>query len=211
MHLLFDLDGTIMDSAEGIINALNHTLVTLGEEPRDPQSLTRFIGPSLKVIFTEVLNTSCAAAIDEAIVTYREYYFTRGYKESKPYEGIDQTLSCLQDKAQTIRICTARRRDIATTIIKHFGLDAYFDDIHGCDLDGTKTEIIKGLLADGTIARPAFMIGDRGGDIAAAHNAGIGSIAVRYGFGSLAELTNAKPTHIVDCHEELLAIVAGAA
>ncbi|MFC1601888.1 HAD hydrolase-like protein [Candidatus Sumerlaeota bacterium] len=153
MHLVFDLDGTIMDSAEGIINALNHTLVAFGEEPRDPQSLTRFVGPSLKQIFAEVLNTSCATAIDEAIVTYREYYFTRGYQESRPYPGIEQTLSCLQEKTRTMRICTARRRDIATTIIKHFGLDAFFDDIHGCDLDGTKTEIIKSLLADGTIER----------------------------------------------------------
>ncbi len=204
-NILFDLDGTLTDPKEGIINSILFALTKLGIEENHIEELDNFIGPPLRVSFSTRYNLSDKQA-DEGLTYYREYFSKKGLYENKPYPGIRKVLeSLVRDKYQLF-VATSKPTVYATQILEHFNLQRYFIMIAGSNLDNTRTdksEVIAYLLKTQKLeAKESVMIGDRKHDIRGARNNSMMSIGVTYGYGSLQELEEEKPEFIVnDCAE----------
>ncbi len=183
--VIFDLDGTISDPAEGITKSINYALVELGYEARPEAELLRYIGPHLNVTFSELTGIKDEVILSRAIELYRERYIPIGYSENHLYEGITEVLSGLVSGGSILCIATTKRKDIAVKVLELFEIDSYFAQVHGCDLDRSKADLLMDILSDETLnKRPMVMIGDRDTDFLAASEVDMPSIAVRWGYGN---------------------------
>jgi len=208
---LFDLDGTIVDSQQGIVNSILHTVATFGLEMPSMERLKKFIGPPIRVSFEKVFNMSPKDA-NSAVSKYREYYAEKGVFENILYPGIEDTLKILKERGKTIALATLKPTVFAVKILEEFGISQYFTYALGSELNGdrnTKGEVISDVLdALGDISKEkTVMIGDREYDILGAREMGLSSIGVTYGFGSRRELEYAGADMIVDSVPELLDLV----
>lgn len=196
-HILFDLDGTITDSIEGITNSIQYSLKSFGMTEKDAQSLRRFLGPPLKQSFMKFYGFSESKA-DQAVAKYREYFQTKGIYENKVYPGIPHLLESLSDK--TIVLATAKPQIFAQKILDYFALTPYFSFVGGCTLNGkrtTKSEVISYVLSENHISPDcAIMVGDREDDVIGARNNHVDSIGVLYGYGGEEELMSAGATYL---------------
>ena len=203
--ILFDLDGTLTDSGEGIMNAVRYTLERYEKTATEAQ-LRSFIGPPLQTQFQQFLNVSEEEG-KRAVSIYREYYTERGIFENKVYAGVIGLLEQL--KASGFRICmaTSKPETFAVQIAEHFSFASYFDRIGGALMDGRRTkkcEVIEYVRAEEGIGRKrdardsVRMIGDREHDILGAKQTGIHSMGVLYGYGSREELEKAGAEWIAE-------------
>ncbi len=205
--IIFDLDGTLTNPFEGVINAAQYALEKLKIDAGNAETFNRFIGPPLLISFQEIYSLSEEDA-RRAVTLYREYYGVRGMYENSVYEGIPELLALLRQKGKILFVATTKAEVFAAKILQHFQMDCYFSLIVGSNLDGTrsaKDELIKHVLD--TISHvpkeEIVMVGDRLYDIEGVRANGISSIAVTYGFGTFEELTNAKPDYLVSSVEQL--------
>jgi phosphoglycolate phosphatase len=206
-HIIFDLDGTLTDSSEGIINSVLYALKKIGINENDSGKLKQFIGPPLY----ESLQLHYGMSREEALRTvpiYREYFSEKGIFENRLYPGAAEILHDLNARGKKIHMATSKPTVYTHQILKHFGIYRYFSGIVGANLDGSldhKPEIIRALLLQKPriIKKVAVMIGDRKYDLAGAHANGIKSIGVTWGYGSGEELRQEKPYAIVDSFEKL--------
>jgi phosphoglycolate phosphatase len=201
-HILFDLDGTLTDPAEGIIKCYQHSLGRLNASCPPAEALTAFIGPPIRATFAAVLETDDEALIEQALTIYRERFSTIGLFENRIYEGVPEMLTELQTSGYDLFIATSKPQVYAEKILSHFALAGYFIKVHGNELNGRlddKAELVSELLATHRL-RPSetMMVGDRWHDIAAARRNNISSLGVTYGYGSEAEMHTAGVDHI--CH-----------
>lgn len=205
-HILFDLDGTLTDSAEGVTRSVQHALkqynisATLKE-------LKSFIGPPLHHSFIEVYGFSTDEA-HRAVEHYRDYYRDVGIYENKVYPDIPELLENLNKKNKKVHLATSKPTIFAEKILNYFRLDHYFTTIAGSNLDGTrveKKEVIAHVLEkNGELkTKETIMIGDRKHDIIGAKAWNLDSIGVTYGYGSLQELQKAGSTMIAKSVPEL--------
>lgn len=204
--LLFDLDGTLTDSADGIINSIKYSRDVLGLGEPDCSYFV-FVGPPLMESYTVHFGLSEEKA-REAINVYRERYSRIGWKENRVYDGVEKMLKELKAKGKMLLVATSKPEKFARQILEYFGLDKYFDFIGGCDLEGklaTKADVINYVFEAVNIAdkSKAIMIGDRYHDVYGAKNAGIECIGVTYGYGDRAELENAGAEYVFDTAEEV--------
>lgn len=209
MIFLFDLDGTLTDSEEGILKAFKYTLEKMNLEKVDDEILRNYIGPPLNETFKRKFNL-----YDEdnnrAIVYFREYYREYGKYENIPYKRMKELLEKIS-KNNTLAVATSKVEDQAIEIVKHFDLD-YFDLIVGATEGSSRSkkyEIIEYALNKLEVKdrSKVYMIGDRFTDINGAHRAGINSIGVLWGFGSKEELEDCKADYIVKSVEELESLI----
>ena len=186
--VIFDLDGTLTNSHDGITNAVRYALSKMNLPLPDEAGLRKYIGPPLVDSFQRYAGMDAAAA-ERGALLFREYYVPTGRFDTQVYPGIRELLQALHD----------------------FGLDGYIDGLSGPS-DSTSTaekgELIARVLR-GVSYQHAVMIGDRGSDIEGAHQAGVDSIAVGYGFGEADELQSAQPTHIAPTVDALSAMLLG--
>lgn len=205
-YVLFDLDGTISDSSEGITKGIQIALRHMGiEEERD--ELRKFIGPPLKYSFTTFYGfdeEQCA----EAIKVYRAYYGETGLFENKAYDGIDKLLKRIKDSGRKIAVATSKPEKFSVEILGKFGLLEYFDVVSGATLDGVrgdKCEVIEEALK--RFGNPqkskVVLVGDTRFDAQGAAKAGIDCIGVLYGFGSRESLEEAGARFIADTMENI--------
>lgn len=209
--ILFDLDGTITDSAEGIINSVEYALKRYNITVTDRSELRKFIGPPLHESFEKYYGFSAEEA-KQGVACYREYYARKGIYENRVYDGIESMLSKLKESGKTIILATSKPEKYAGEILKYFKLDDYFTYIAGSNLDGTRTrkdEVIEYALKACNITdySNVVMIGDRKHDIIGAAMHSIDSIGVLYGYGSREELEGVKATYIINNTEEILTII----
>lgn len=209
--VLFDLDGTLTDPKDGILNSILYALKWLGIKEGNLNRLLKFIGPPLKDSFMEYYGLEEATAV-HAIEKYREYFSAKGIFENKVYPGIPELLEELSALGKTLVLATSKPTTFAQRILDHFDLASYFYFTVGSNLDGSrsrKSEVIAYALNE--ISLPthfkAVMIGDRKYDIIGAKESGIDSIGVLYGYGSEQELKIENPTHVVDSVNDLKAIL----
>lgn len=204
--VLFDLDGTLTDPKAGITKGVQYALAKAGIIVEDLDQLDCFIGPPLAPSFSEFYGFSEAEAV-KAVGAYREYYSVTGMYENLLYEGIPELLELLRSQGRKLVVATSKPTVFSRKILDHFRLTSYFHDIVGSNLDGSlsdKGEIIAYILKQHSIDKDmAVMIGDRKFDVIGAKHNGIDSIAIGYGYGSEAELTEAKPTHHFRTLQEL--------
>lgn len=206
-YLLFDLDGTITDSATGITRCVEYALNYFGIQVSDLHDLLPFIGPPLLDSFKEFYHFTDEQAVI-ATEKYRERYKDKGIYENELYPGIEELLVQARQNGKTVILATSKPEIFARRILDYFKLSDYFSFIAGSGLDGslhTKTDVINYILQSNKIAdlSSVIMIGDRKHDIIGAKNAGIDSIGVLYGFGDYDELSEAGATHIVKDIAEL--------
>ncbi|MCL2514216.1 MAG: HAD-IA family hydrolase [Oscillospiraceae bacterium] len=206
-YILFDLDGTIINSAPGIINSIGYALEKLGEPVPGREALYKFLGPPLQRSFIEILGFS-KEKTDRAVEYYRGNYREKGIYGCAVYPGVPELIKSLKAGGRTVVLATSKPIIFSEKILKNIGLHEYFDFISGSELDGSrvdKYEVIKYALDSLKIENPseAVMTGDREHDIIGAKKAGIASIGVLYGYGSLFELQSAGADYVAADTEEL--------
>lgn len=170
--ILFDLDGTLTASGEGITKSVQYALKKMGKEElgRDLKSLEVFVGPPLLTQFMAYAGFTEEEAA-QAVVYYRERYTVTGIFENHPYEGIPQLLEKLREKGYRLAVASSKPENMVKIVLEHFHFTDYFEVIRGSDLqkpDMTKTEVIELALAElGMEGRreQAVMVGDRLHDV----------------------------------------------
>ena len=207
-YILFDLDGTLTDPAEGITNSVAYSLSKYGIEVSDKKELYKFIGPPLKDSYIEYYGFSESDAV-KAIEYYREYFKPKGMFENEVYEGVPELLEELKQNGKKIILATSKPEVFSTEILKHFDLYKYFDFVSGATLDGTrskKADIIAYAISEMGITEKekCLMVGDRAQDINGAIANGIDSLGVLFGYGDREELENAGATYIVESVKDIL-------
>lgn len=203
--ILFDLDGTLIEPAEGITKSVAYALAHFGIEVHDLTTLYPFIGPSLWDSFQRFYGFDRAKA-DEAVAKYREYFSDRGVFQNTLYEGISGMLEELAAQGRHLALATTKPHIYARRILQHHGIASFFTFVSGSELSGErsdKAELIAHAfaamgVADGT---RAVMVGDRVYDVQGARAMGIDSVGVLYGYGSREELLGA--TYIADTVADL--------
>jgi phosphoglycolate phosphatase len=209
VHVLIDLDGTLLDPSAGLIASIQHALKQLGRPVPPATDLTWMIGPPLRVSFAQLLGGT--EETEAAVAHYRAYYGARGMYEAAVYAGIPEALEALRAAGCHLIVATAKPHHFARPILEHFALAHRFDAIHGPELDGTrdaKADLIAFILAEERIAvDAALMVGDRALDISAASSNGLPSIAAAWGYGTPAELSAAGPAAICETPQELARLV----
>lgn len=206
--VLFDLDGTLVDSSEGITKSVAYALKKRGYGEYAPETLKHFIGPPLREQFMVFCNVDTAegTALVEA---YREYYGVTGIFECSLYDGIPDLLDALTTSGKALFVATSKPEKFARMVLEHFALTNKFVYIGGARMDNTRTdkcEVIKYTLKNvpnGMQIQNPIMIGDSPHDILGARKAGLPGIAVSYGFGNPEALQNSQPIAICNSANEL--------
>lgn len=211
-NILFDLDGTLTDSALGITKSVEYALNHFEIKVEDLSELHNFIGPPLVDSFMEYYGFSEEQA-NHAVDKYRERFSTIGMFENIVYDGIPSMLEELKSQGKNLIVATSKPTIFTLEILKHFNLYDYFTVICGSNLDGTcskKSDIIKNALVESNIKdlSETIMVGDREHDIIGAQENKLQSIGVLYGYGSLEELKTAEATFIAKDVEELKAALS---
>jgi phosphoglycolate phosphatase len=209
---LFDLDGTLTDPALGISKSYQKALAAFGIAEELP-NLTRFIGPPLRGVFSEVYGLS-AEETERAVAEFRKYFATTGLYENEVYPGIIEMLQRLREVDITMAVATSKVTEYTQRILEHFKLAEYFAFVSGDEMDGSQTkngkqEIIRLAWEALDPARKitTVMIGDREHDILGAKANNLASIGVTWGYGSRAELEAAGADWIVDTPGELVELL----
>nr|MBE6544822.1 HAD family hydrolase [Oscillospiraceae bacterium] len=204
--IAFDLDGTLTDPENGLIEGFMYAFKKMGVTGYgDRESLRRFIGPSLYVVWQEEFGFNEKTVID-AIEKFREYYNVYGWWDNKVYEGIENLLASLKAEGKTLVLATSKPEDTAIKIMKLFGLDKYFDFLGGAAGDNRdhKWQVLDySLNAVGADRSKAILIGDRMYDAEGAKVCGIDSIGVSWGHGSREELESSGFTLLADTPREV--------
>ena len=205
--VLFDLDGTITDSSEGITNSIQFALNKMGLNENNKEKLRSYVGPSLKQTFLSNYFPN-GDQYKEAIKHYRTYYSKKGIYENNLYEGIVEVLEQIKKQGGKIALSTAKPTYFAKIILKHFNISPYFDVVVGSHLEGTRTdkkEIIFETLDQLGLpdSNKCFMIGDREYDIIGGKHHRLKTIGVSYGYAPKGELESANPNYIISHPSEI--------
>lgn len=212
-YILFDLDGTLTDSAEGIINSVLYALDKYGIKEDDREKLEDFVGPPLTDSFLKYYPVSEREVTEVLIPYYREYFSTRGWQENRVYEKIPEMLGALKAAGKHLIVATSKPEVFARRIMEHFGLARYFDVIGGSTLDGSisrKGEVIDYVKRQiGEHGENMVMVGDREHDVIGARENGLPCIGVLYGYGSREELEDAGAHAVCESVRELLQVLLG--
>ena len=204
--VLFDMDGTLTDSQEGIVKSVSYALERLGRElpPRD--TLTAFIGPPLHESFSAICGMD-EAETERAVCEFRDYFARRGWAENVPYEGMAEFLAALHAAGLRLIVATSKPESFARKILEHFSLERYFDLICGSHPEdrasADKASVVRTALMRADVTGHAVMVGDRRHDIYGAHANGLEAIGVLYGYGSREELSAAGADFLATDLDEL--------
>ena len=206
--VLFDLDGTLTDSGEGIINCAKLALETMGLPIPAYEDLRTFVGPPLNESFQRY--GVPADKVEEAIRIYRSRYVPTGMFENTPYPGIRELLEALKLEGYTLYVATSKPEAMSVTILERFGLAPYFQRICGASTDSsrnTKDAVIAYLLEQSGAKEDMVMVGDTKYDVLGAKAHGIPAIGVSWGYGSVTEMREAGAVGIADSMAELLDLI----
>lgn len=210
--ILFDVDGTLIDSAPGILNTLEMVFRDMGVDLTNV-NLRRYIGPPLRKSFAE--HFSDPAKIEEATERYRMIYHEKGSHEGGVYPGVPEMLRCLKDAGFTLCTATCKPTEVVTPILEEQGIAGYFAFIGGASMDesrDTKTDVICHVLSQPALqGKRVLMVGDRSDDLQGAANCGLDAAGVLYGYGSREELEPFHPKLLVESCKELTDQLLGTA
>lgn len=203
--ILFDLDGTLTDSGEGIMNCAELALRHFGLEVPSHEEMRVFVGPPLYETFQKF--GVPADKTDEAVQVFRSRYLPIGKFENYPYPGIRELLEALRNDDCTLYVATSKPEVTAVEVLEHFDLAHYFTRICGAAMDksrSTKSDVIAYLLSANPLDSKAIMIGDTGFDVVGAAEHGIPTIGVSWGYGNKEDIAKAGALAIADTPAQLL-------
>lgn len=211
--IIFDLDGTLTDSEEGILKSVTYALESFGYEIPPHETLLLFLGPPLVDSFQE----HCGMALEEAEKVYKKFgerYGTIGKFENQLYPNIIDLLDKVKNEHYTVALATAKPEVYAREILDHFSITQYFDVIVGANYkEGLvhKKEILQKAielcgnpLTDDTGRRLVYMVGDRKYDVESGNELGCISIGVTYGYGTETELNDANAEYLCDDVDDIV-------
>lgn len=202
--ILFDLDGTLTDSDEGIINCASLALRHYGIPVPDRETMRVFVGPPLRDTFFKFGVPE--DKLDEAVEVYRSRYIPIGKFENTPYPGIYDLLARLKAEGHKLYVATSKPEQMSMDILNKFELASYFDLLAGATLDGSrdhKADVIAYLLQQTGSDMDAIMVGDTVYDVVGAAAHGIPTVGVSWGYGNVSEMENAGAKAIAHTMEEL--------
>lgn len=208
---VFDLDGTVTDSQEGIVASFRHSLGVLGV-PADDDAIRHQIGPPLIEGFTAM--GVPLSQLDRAVSTYRSFFSETGIYMNRLYEGVDVMLTSITDAGVRLALATSKLTEFAQRILEYFGIAQLFSEVAGSTADGrilTKQSIVANALDRLDRPDPAATVlaGDRDQDMRAAVAHGLIPVGVTWGYGSVSELSGSGARHLVASPEELMSLVLG--
>ena len=191
--VLFDLDGTVTDSQEGIVNSVSYALKRLGREVPSPDMLTTFVGPPLHESFPALCGMN-EEETERAIREFRIYFERYGWAENAPYAGMAELLASLCAAGLRLVIATSKPEEFARRVLRHFELAQYFDDICGSRLEdkssADKASVVRTALMRADVTGHAVMVGDRRHDIYGAHANGLEAIGGDVSLEDIARLAD---------------------
>ena len=202
--ILFDLDGTLTDSGEGIINCAIFALEHFGLPIPSREEMRVFVGPPLWDTFHKFGVPS--DKLDEAVAVYRSRYIPIGKFENHPYPGIEKLLSDLKKQGHKLYVATSKPEHMSVEILTKFGLADYFDIIAGAAMDRSrdeKSKVIAYLLNMIGHAEETIMVGDTAFDVDGAKVHNIPTIGVSWGYGSVEDMKKAGAVAIANTMDEL--------
>lgn len=206
--IFFDLDGTLTDSGEGIINCAILGLQHFGLPIPTREQMRVFVGPPLDQSFMK--HGVPADKVQEAIEVFRGRYRTVGKFENFPYPGIRETLQKLKGQGHRLFVATSKPEILANEVLDHFELSAFFEQIAGATLDGTrshKADVITYLLGLTGDVGQTLMVGDTAFDVLGAAEHGIPTIGVSWGYGEVADMEKAGAIAVANTMEELISLI----
>jgi len=183
--VIFDLDGTLTDSAQGIVASFRHALATIGAEVPDGDLAGRIVGPPMH---HTLAGMGLGERADEAIAAYRSDYTSRGWSMNSVYDGVPELLTDLRAARVRLAVATSKVESTARRILEHFGLAEHFEVIAGAGVDGTratKSEVLDRALSQlHPLPERVMMVGDRAHDVEGAAEHGIATVVVAWGYGA---------------------------
>ena len=204
---LFDLDGTISKSAEGIKYCLKKTLDIMEKEHPDLSDYSKYIGPPLLFTFQKLCGLTPQEA-QKAVEIYVKLYDVDGLRQNKLFDGIEDVLKACKECGIKIAVCSSKHEAIATEVVKLLGVYEYFDEICGSTIDGSRKEkedlipyALKKLNAKGD--ERVVMIGDTKFDAKGAVHCNVDFIGVTYGYGTLQDMIDAGGKVFASSSQEL--------
>lgn len=202
--ILFDLDGTLTDSGEGIMKCAVYALAHYGIDAPSEEQLRTFVGPPLTETFARFGVPQDKLA--EAVEIYRKRYIPIGRFENHPYTGVRELLEQLRNDGHKLYVATSKPEWMSIEILQHFDLAKYFDIICGAATDfsrNTKEAVITHLLSQCDAQSNAVMVGDTAYDVIGAKAHNIPCIGVAWGYGSITDMENAGAIAIAHTMDEL--------
>lgn len=208
-NIFFDLDGTIIDSAPGIIKALRYAYQQAALSVPDDSVLRKFIGPPLLESIEKYTKISPESELARQLLRgFQEYYGRSGWQEMRLYPQIVPVLKQLQQNGHRLYIATAKPQTFAKQIVDYLEIQQYFVNLYGTDLDEKmqKKDVIQRALKTEAISDPQqiVMVGDRDTDVLGAAANQVATIGVLYGFGTATELTQAGAKALIKTPEQLI-------
>lgn len=207
--ILFDLDGTLTESGEGITKSVQYALEKIGKPEPDREKLRVFVGPPLLEQFMKYADLDEETA-RQAVTFYRERYSVTGIFENRPYEGIKELLEALENRGYILAVASSKPEYFVEKILDYFDMSRYFKVVVGSEMNGGRTkkadviqEALKRLNMENH-REQVIMVGDKEHDVFGAKQAGVSCVAVSYGYGTMDELVNAEPLQIVNSPAQLL-------
>lgn len=191
--IIFDLDGTLSNSKEGITKSVQYAISKFGIEEPDLNNLEHFIGPPLVDELMKSYNFTKEQALD-AVEFYRKRYKPIGIYETEIYPGTEEMLKELRNNNKYIALATSKPQPMAEEVLRYLKIDGYFHKVMGAELKGprqSKAAVLEALfdeMPDKIAREQCVMIGDTCFDIDGANTIGIDSIGVSYGFGDNEEM-----------------------
>jgi phosphoglycolate phosphatase len=182
--VIFDLDGTLTDSAQGIVSSFRHALGSVGAVVPEGDLASMVVGPPMHHTLRDM---GLGEHTDAAIAAYREDYMTRGWAINRLFDGIPALLVDLRAAGVRLAVATSKPEPTAQRILAHFGLDEHFEVIAGASVDGSraaKSDVVAHALAKlAPLPDRVLMVGDRSHDVEGAADHGIETVVVGWGYG----------------------------
>ena len=203
---LFDVDGTLVDSAEDICGAIRSVLSSTSRPNVEDTFLKRYIGYHLIDLFGDLFPEMSAGEIDTLVCEYRAVYPTRGHKSTRLYPGVHETISMLSGLKST---ATTKGTPTTRIVLEQFGLLPYFSHVQGTDGFPCKPNpdvILKSLEVFKADPEDCLMIGDSAPDMEAGRRAGVKICGVRYGYGNIDQMAAFEPDYWIDDIRQLIPV-----
>jgi phosphoglycolate phosphatase len=210
-NLIFDVDGTLLDSKRDIAGAQLWALQQLGVHHYTEEDIYPHIGKPLRETFRVLLPTELHSRIPDAAVMYRNYYLPRAFDTTTLFPGVKETLEILHIKGFRLAAATTKSTETTGRVLAHFGIAHFFIQLQGTDNVPPKPDpfILNKLVTDqGWKKESIMMIGDSSSDVLAARNAGIAICGVTYGSSAKETMEALHPDAIIDTFPQLLSILS---
>ena len=215
-YVLFDLDGTVSESALGIRASLEHAIKQIGKPLPNLDDYTLYIGPPLIDTFRNLCHFTEEESA-QGVEIYRDYYDTYGKFKNKLYDGMKDVLTALRNQGTKLAVCTSKYEKFAEEIVELLGVSDYFDAVCGSTLDGSRKDkkdlipyAVKTLGGDFDTEREnTVMLGDTYFDARGARMCNVDFIGVKYGYGSLEQMKAEGAEIFAETPADILPLLAG--